>query len=206
MRISRLYFKLYLYFVGVILILIILLPLVLFHTGKPPHVRFAERMFFILEGIDYSIDRAELEKKLNEASEKFKCHIALYDNSGKSVFSSGKDMKNLTEKEMENAEKKGFQVIDEGRQKDIFIISLKKKKVPYSYLTVKFEFFEERNHLKPLLFIGIFLLLLVYPLAIYITKPLEKITQKAIKFAGGDFSEIDKKIDIKGGDENITFE
>jgi len=205
-KISRLYFKLYLYFVAFILILGIVLPLILFSSRKPPHFMMFEVNDLILDSVKKSLShKSDLKKNLENLGKEFKCDITLYNKEGKAIIWTGNYNEELNKEIITQVHNNYLYMKPEGPPgKDRFILLLNKEDENFTYISIchkQFDFFTPGKTLERLLVPAILLLIIIYPVSLYITKPLEKITKKAMKFAGGDFSDLDKKIDIKGNDE-----
>jgi len=200
MKISRLYLKIYFYFLLLIFIsFIILIPLIFFFSVDRPYKNIAQKRMIIMASVMESLlFNRDLKTALSDISIKTNSDVALYDSHGQAKVSSGENPGDLDEKVMKKARKEGFYT-DVSRKEDrVFVIlPLSSEKSPYSYMSFRTDFGsqKERNNrfFIWLIFLCVMLSILIYPLAMHITGPLERITQKAIKFSEGDFSRLEEE-------------
>ena len=205
-KISRLYYKLYIYFIVAIFSFTFIIPFIIFSYFPHPSIIGFQRNLIISDFLrNYSGDyNKEFEKELKELGKKINCHIILYDKTGKALFQTKDYKKTLSKKEIEEV-KREFIFARRGPLKNIneLVFSIEDENLPFSYAGVLSNpnSFSLKISLQRLFIIALLLSLIIYPVVLYVTRPLEKITRKAVKFSRGDFSELNKKIDIKGNDE-----
>lgn len=201
MKISRLYIKLYFYFLAVLLIILMIIPVIFFFSVEKPHKNlFEKRMILFTSIVADSLFEKDLKKAINHIAEETKSEITVFDTHGKVIVSSSKKTENLTEELMKKVEKHGF-YREISRNRIFFLTTVKKP--PGRYISIYAEIDDDRRHnfFLWLIFLCILLSLLIYPLAMTITRPLERITEKAIKFSHGDFSVFAGNNKKQNGDE-----
>ena len=188
MKISRLYIKLYCYFLAVLLIILMIIPVIFFFSvEKPYRSLFEKRMMLFSSIVADSLFEKDLKRAINHMAEETKSEITVFDPHGKVIVSSSEKTENLTEKLMKKVEEHGsYREISRNR---IFFLTTVKKP-PGRYMSISAEADDGRRNkfFLWLIFLSILLSLLIYPLSMNITRPLERITEKAIKFSHGDFS------------------
>lgn len=211
-KLSKLYLQIYIYFLAVVVIINVLIPMMLFRPmNKPPHVEMTRHVIYIIEYIrNYNTSENNLPSLLRSLSEKTNCDISLYDKNGKIIITTEKYKKDLDEniiKKLNNNQDYTIDEFDEGPGKGPFILFSEHKDLYYSYIGIfhRHRPISQTRFLFILLFCSILLSILVYPLVRYLTKPLEEITEKALKFSMGDFTGIENNITPKGNDEIATL-
>jgi len=195
---SRLYFKLYIYFLAVIFVIFAVVPAWFFYSVDKPYRNIVQkRMALMAYVINSSLFEHDVNSALKEISEQTNCDIALYDKAGNVKISTGEREENLDDQMMKKIEKHGsFIDISKVKNRVFFLTPLEDKSSKYFYMSITTDFGDTRNRVKKFIFgliiICSLLSLFIYPISIYLTRPIEKITDKAIKFSTGDFSGIEK--------------
>ncbi len=203
MKISRLYIKLYFYFLAVLLIILVIIPVIFFFSVEKPHKNlFEKRMLLFTSIVADSLFEKDLKKAVNHMAEETKSEITIYDPHGKVMISSSEKAENLTEELMKKVDKHGSYREISGKKHGLFFLTAVQKPAGY-YISVSVEGDEDRRHhfFLWLISLCILLSLLIYPLAMNITRPLERITEKAIKFSQGNFSVFEGHKKKQNGDE-----
>lgn len=180
--------------------------------NKPPHMEMTQHVIYIIEYIrNYDISENNLPSLLRSLSEKTNCDISLYDKNGKTIITTEKNKKNLEPDMVKKINKDQDYIIDEfeggpGRG-PVILFSENHKDSYYSYIGIfpRHRPISQTRFIFILLFCSVLLSIMVYPLVRYLTKPLEEITEKALKFSMGDFTGIEKNITPKGNDEIATL-
>ncbi len=200
-KISRLYIKLYLYIIAIIASLLLLSAIQLLPLKETYYIDINDAVNFIaISGlINSSSSPEELVKHM---SEKYKYGMTLYNDRGYSVVSTEKEDVSSIDKIIKEINRKGsYTYVLNDRIYFILPVNNKRAYLQFS-LENQFTFKELAiGFIKDLLCTSLIMSICLYPLSLYLTKPLEKITETAIKFSKGDFSELNKKNLIKGNDE-----
>jgi two-component system, OmpR family, sensor histidine kinase CpxA len=207
----RLYLKLYLYFVVVISFLFILLPaIILFTIDKTVAMDLPQE-----ELIDHIILTTDYIKNAPTGSTTFleglkslagehHLEITLYDLDGKALLGTGaqESLDISTMAELLKDHKYTSDNIFKGTIR--FIVPIEKSDTPFAYVSIINQVgrhgFLQRN-LRKLLIACPIVFILIYPLALHFTKPLDRITEKAKRFSNGDFSDLEESGKVKGNDE-----
>ena len=202
-KISRLYFKLYLYLVAVIFILSGVPALVFFLQGPPPHIKMYNDMISVTYSvINSSSGEAKLKRELIEIGKNAEIEIIIYNHNGEPLIWTGEN-KPLSDRKIIDELNKNERYATDIPYKRMNSITFRgvNKDSKYAFIRIL--------QTKPPPFLSEFLItliitclalsILLYPLALYLSSPLQKITEKANKISKGDFR--DTKIDIKGNDE-----
>lgn len=203
MKISRLYIKLYFYFLAVLLIILVITPVIFFFSVEKPHKNlFEKRMFLFTSIVADALFEKDLKKAVNHMAQETKSEITIYDPHGKVMISSSDKTEHLTEEMMKKVEKRGLYREISRKKKGIFFLTTVKRPAGH-YISISAEGDDDRRYhfFLWLISLCILLSLLIYPLAMNITRPLERITEKAIKFSQGDFSVFEINNKKQNGDE-----
>ena len=209
MKISRLYIKLYFYFLAVLLIILVIIPVIFFFSVEKPHKNlFEKRMNLFTSILSDSLFEKDLKKTISHVAEKTNSEITVYDSHGKVTVSSSDKTEHLTEEMMKKVEKHGsYREISRKKKRIFFLTNLEKPAGHYISISAETDDENRRHHFFLwLICLCILLSLLIYPLAMNITRPLERITEKAIKFSHGDFSVFEKNKKKEKGDEIAGLE
>jgi len=173
----------------------------------PPHVSFMRNILAVSDFIRNcsSLDDA----KLGELSEKYDCIIDFYDANGINVTSENIENEmtigiDLSEDMIAILKEEKNYIPTEPEFRDTCFFTVNNKNLPFVYMSVHSRMSPpsvDKRFIMILIFISIILSIAVYPLTKYLTRPLEKITEKAIKFSRGDFSGMEKDTANYGDDE-----
>ena len=212
LKISRLYVKIYLYFLFLMVFFALSAPLLLSSGRKPAHMIVGERVSHLYDYFQKKgFNKKTLPEDIRGFSELYNCNVMLYDRNGKTLCWTEYKESCLPFMPFakQEVDKTGIFIGDSFvNNKSYIIISLSDKCLPYAYLSVVYMFFDTPFCIRAVFGFLLFFIM-GYPLAMYITKPLTELTQKAIKFSKGDFSDLDNKVKVKGNDEiaklNIAF-
>lgn len=212
-KLSKLYLQIYIYFLAVVIIINVLIPLLLFRPmNKPPHMEITQKIIFIIEYIrNYGTYDSNLPAQLQSLSVKTNCDISLYDKKGKVIITTKRDKKDLDENMIKKISSNQDYIIEEFEggpgSGPVMLFSENHNDSYYSYIGIfpRHRPISQTRFLLILLFCSVLLSVMVYPLVRYLTKPLEEITEKALNFSMGDFTGIEKNINPKGNDEIATL-
>ena len=204
-KISRLYLKLYLYFVAVILSLYIISSIFFYFEEEAYYLSLSnvQEIFAIKNSTEKTL-LSETNSEIKKLSKNYDYTITVYNSKGEYEGGIKKTGSNLKKSLIKEVVKKGSATYS-SEDRICFILPMKKESNTY-YLEVSFinEFsFKEvmKTFLEDLLITCLIISVLVYPISLYFSRPLEILTRKAIKFSRGDFSEASKETDIKSNDE-----
>ena len=209
LKISRLYTKIYLYFLVIIVFIALMAPMILSSGKKPAHLVTGEKVGTIYSYLQNKAFKKEtFPDEMKVFSELYNCDVIIYNVKGNPLYGT-KSKNPLTSFAYEELRTSPIYIFDSfAENKTYIIISMPETFYPYAYTGFLFDFIESSFSIRVIISFLI-ILIMMYPLAMYITKPLTELTQKAIKFSKGDFSDLDNKIKVKGNDEiaklNIAF-
>jgi len=201
-KVSKLYLKIYIYFLAVVLFLVVMIPNILFKLNKiPPHLKhtiapIVSTINFVLT--NYNKDT--VSEELYKIARKTDCIIGLYDKDGKLLLKIGNIPEILDKNTILEANRDNISVFFVN-DRPFLVVPMNNSHFHYVSIATEERHMLDMFTILILLGISISLSILVYPLTRYLTKPLEEITQKAIKISEGDFSVIDTDFRQKSGDE-----
>ncbi len=201
-KVSKLYLKIYIYFLAVVLFLVVMIPNILFKLNKiPPHLKhtiapIVSTINFVLT--NYNKDT--VSEELYKIARKTDCIIGLYDKDGKLLLKTGNIPEILDKNTILEANRDNISVFFVN-DRPFLVVPMNNSHFHYVSIATEERHMLDMFTILILLGISISLSILVYPLTRYLTKPLEEITRKAIKISEGDFSVIDTDFRQKSGDE-----
>ncbi len=201
-KVSKLYLKIYIYFLAVVLFLVVMIPNILFKLNKiPPHLKhtiapIVSTTNFVLK----HYNKETVSEELYKIAEKTDTIIGLYDKDGNILLKTGNIPVKLDKITILEANRDNISVFFVN---DIpfLVVPMNNSHFPYASIATEERHMLDMFTILILLGISLALSILVYPLTRYLTKPLEEITKKAIKISEGDFSVIDTDFRQKSGDE-----
>jgi signal transduction histidine kinase len=169
---------------------------------KPYRNLFEKRMILFTSIVTDSLFEKDLKKAINRIAGETKSDITVYDIHGKVIISSSEKTENLTEKLIKKVEKNGsYREISRIKNRIFFLTTVNKPPGRYMSISADTDDGRRNKFFLWLIFLCILLSLLIYPLSMNITRPLERITEKAIKFSHGDFSVFAGNNKKQNGDE-----
>ncbi|MCD4782833.1 MAG: HAMP domain-containing histidine kinase [Candidatus Eremiobacteraeota bacterium] len=201
---TRLYFKLYLYFVAVILLLTLLFHISLYITGPPPHIFQAEMISIVADFVRNKPFDKDFETGLKRMAQRYNTSITIYDKEGKALYWTGDHKNFLDHKVMEQTEKRRIFTYDSILKGiTLYVLPVEKNGTISGFIHIenRVSFLTSREFINQSLFSCLIVSILVFPLTLFITRPLRKITQKAVRFSQRDFSELSEEVEVKGDDE-----
>jgi signal transduction histidine kinase len=208
----RLYLKLYLYFVAVISILFIILPVIIFSgippfQNKLPHLESVEHILTVTDLVkDSSLNTPGFKASLEGLARHHGLDIVIYDINGIPLVWTGPHgaLEKKTLEELHRTHK--FIYDDAGHGTTHYVMPCENKDPRYAYISIV----ENRHHFRMalirLLIACPIAFILIYPLALHLTKPLDRINKKVMQFSSGDFSLISGEDEKNGagGDDEIA--
>jgi len=201
-KVSKLYIKIYIYFLAVVLFLVVMIPNILFKLNKiPPHLKHTTAP--IVSTINFvltSCNRETFNEDLHKIARKTNSIIGLYDKDGKLLLKTGEIPAKLDKNTILEVARDSISVFFVN-DRPFLVFPVNNSHFPYASIATEERHMLDMFTILILLGISISLSILVYPLTRYLTKPLEEITKKAIKISEGDFSAIDTDFRQKSGDE-----
>jgi len=207
MKISRLYLKIYFYFLAILfLVCFIIIPLIFFLSVDKPYKNLLQkRMGLFVSLMKTSLFKEDLPSAINDIARQAGADVAVYGEGGEVILTSGKHIEPLQSDLMGKVKNTGF-YSDITKKRLFFLTTVDKP--PYAYMSVSAEAVDVRERRSKfffwLLVLCVIVSVLVYPLSMTITKPLEKITKKAMQFSRGDFTVFEKKEGKRKSSDEIS--
>jgi signal transduction histidine kinase len=201
-KLSKLYIKIYIYFLAVVLFLVISIPNILFRINKlPPHYKEnTAKIVAVINFVSTYYNKENFNEGLRKISKETGSIIGLYDKEGNLLVNTGEIPVKLDENIIPEVNKNAISVFFI-HDRPFLVFCLNKS--PFFYISISTGEPHMLNRATILILLGIIISLsiLVYPLTRYLTKPLEEITKKALKISKGDFTVIETDFHQGSGDE-----
>ena len=201
---NKFYFKLYLVFIVVILLITLVFHLITLKSQSPPHVQHFETIMRVVDLVQNHKEAKDLKSRIDEEASKTRTYITVFNNKGEQVASSQDKEGILDEKIIDRVNNQGIyfnNYILKGLT--VYVVPFHRDGNLLGYIEIekKAAFLIPPRFLIHSLFICIVMIILAYPLALYVTNPVNKIIKKASRLSQRDFSALDDEEEIKGNDE-----
>ncbi len=203
-KIKGLYLKLYLSIIAIVILLNLIFHIMLMTSGSPPHIFEVEKVVTILDLVRSHPFNRDFDNELKKLGNKYRSDITVYDNEGKIICGTDRDTVNVSPEIIKVVNEKGMYSRDAviiGKTRYFFKIDKGSSVSGFISISNDVNYFTSPEFIIRMIVSVLLVLLITYPITLFIRKPLEKITAKAVRLSMRDFSALEDEGTIKGEDE-----